>query len=407
MHTPVENLASPGKAACRKHTHPSKAGLHAAAFASAPHLSTSSHLHDSATSIIRSALRSIVASCAASPSARLRCLHSLPQLDRLPPGSRVEAKRGRGVVPRGRGDVHPDLTALVFTFTLHPTLPHSATQLSSAQLRAVHIAVCPMCAFAARHFLTAPHACDEHPHSHSHSTCCSLQAVSAEHSTQSAQSPHAPEATPPQPQSPTSGPAKAPCKLKELSKRMWDSIPCPRVQHARHRRKSSTDSLLASTPASQILSSTPPSSHSARPASAVHSKHTPGSLVDDTSTDLSDSSCSSTQYNAVCCNVRAKQEAQRRWRLLQRHVWVGVLERGLRRSMWESACSAALNALAPTSIRGDDESFCSLPQSPTSPSRTVGAHTSVSGVPTVAAASADAGPAGFDSTPAFAVLTAH
>ena len=128
--------------------------------------------------------------------------------------------------------------------------------------------------------------------------------------------------------------------------------------------------------------------------------------------DLSDSSSSSARCahrhrrNDVCCKVHARQEAQRRWRLLQRHVWTGVLERGLRRSMWESACSAALNTLAPAAISSADDSFCSLPQSPVSLSPAVGAHTSAAGVAT--GASADAVPTGFGGgMPAFAVLTAH
>ena len=67
---------------------------------------------------MRSALRAVVHRCSASKYARLSVLHSLSQLDRLKPGSKVEAKC-KGIVPRRRGDVHPDITAAVMSFQLH------------------------------------------------------------------------------------------------------------------------------------------------------------------------------------------------------------------------------------------------------------------------------------------------
>ena len=95
-------------------------------------------------------LRAIVTRCAASPSARLACLHSLAQLDRLQRGSRAEATRNGGVIPRMRGDVHPDLTAAVLSFTLHPAPWQSPPACSHADRLAAHTAVCPMCTYAAR-----------------------------------------------------------------------------------------------------------------------------------------------------------------------------------------------------------------------------------------------------------------
>lgn len=59
-----------------------------------------------------SALRHIVRKCSASQDPRLACLTDVKQLDRIPPGSRAEAFGGV-IVPRFRGDVHSDLTALV------------------------------------------------------------------------------------------------------------------------------------------------------------------------------------------------------------------------------------------------------------------------------------------------------
>lgn len=380
---------------CRKYTHPSKAGLQAAAYGAAPHLSTPSHHHDAATSIVHSALRTIVDSCTASSSARLRCLHSLPQLDRLRHGSRAEAKRGHGVVPRCRGDVHGDLTAAVSTFHLHPTSPQNAVCRSPAQRCAEHTAVCPMCAFAARHFLSG-HACGEHTQptlrSLSGASCsCSLEAVSADHSvhspqptaSQHAQSP-AQRAQPAaksevlqQLQRPSTGLSKG-STLQQLSRRLWDSIPCPMAQHAQHKSRPSTDSLLCSTPNSQLMMDSGRNSSqlgSAIPSSAGYSMRSagrpskaPNVLLGDSAMELSklsNSSSSSTRADTHICMHR-RQEAQRRWRLLQRHVWVTALERGLRRSMWESACSVALNSLAPAAFSCDRESFCSIPSSPAS-----------------------------------------
>jgi hypothetical protein len=55
----------------------------------------------------------------------LACLNSLSQLDRLTPGSTGETK-SKGLVPRRRGDVHPDLTAAVLSCTVHPTSSYSS-----------------------------------------------------------------------------------------------------------------------------------------------------------------------------------------------------------------------------------------------------------------------------------------
>lgn len=86
--------------------HLTKAGLHAAAYASAEHLSIAEHHHDSATAVLRAALRTVVARCAASSSARTAVLNTLSQLDRLSPGSKLEAKQQTrsGMVPRMRGE---------------------------------------------------------------------------------------------------------------------------------------------------------------------------------------------------------------------------------------------------------------------------------------------------------------
>lgn len=103
---------------CRNYIHPSKAGLHAAAHANADlHLSTNEHQHDAASAVLRAALRTVVARCTASPSARNSVLNNLAQLNRLAPGSKREVYRDR-LVPRRRGDIHPDLTAAVASMVL-------------------------------------------------------------------------------------------------------------------------------------------------------------------------------------------------------------------------------------------------------------------------------------------------
>lgn len=102
---------------CRKYTHPRKAALHTAAFSAASHLSTAAHHHDPASAIVRAALREVTARCEASPSARLSCLNTLSQLDRLRPGSQSERLNTSGIAPRMRGDVHADLTAATLTLT--------------------------------------------------------------------------------------------------------------------------------------------------------------------------------------------------------------------------------------------------------------------------------------------------
>jgi hypothetical protein len=104
--------------------------VHAAAFAAvapppsstwSPHegvLGPSNAPQDAASAVLVSALRHIVRKCSASTDPRLSCLHNVKQLDRIPPGSRAEARAGGGLVPRFRGDVHADLTALTATFLL-------------------------------------------------------------------------------------------------------------------------------------------------------------------------------------------------------------------------------------------------------------------------------------------------
>ena len=115
---------------CRKYIYPSKAGLHAAAHANAEvHLSTSEHQHDAASGVLRAALRNVVTRCAAAPSARTAVLHNLSQLDRLAPGSKIEARRDR-LVPRMRGDIHPDLTAAVASIVL----PDHSSRTSSGSI---------------------------------------------------------------------------------------------------------------------------------------------------------------------------------------------------------------------------------------------------------------------------------
>lgn len=111
---------------CRRYIHPSKAGLHAAAHANMEnHLSTNEHQHDAASAVLRAALRSVVTRCAAAPTARTAVLNTLSQLDRLSPGSKSEARRDR-LVPRSRGDIHPDLTAAVGSIVL-PNLSSSSS----------------------------------------------------------------------------------------------------------------------------------------------------------------------------------------------------------------------------------------------------------------------------------------
>lgn len=117
---------------CRQFVHPHKAGLHAAAYAKAENLSTDDHHHDSATAVLRAGLRTIVDRCAASSSARTAVLNTLSQLDRLSPGSKLEARQSSGasgMVPRMRGDIHPNLTAAVMNIdtTMHNSLAPTTT----------------------------------------------------------------------------------------------------------------------------------------------------------------------------------------------------------------------------------------------------------------------------------------
>lgn len=94
--------------------------MHARIFSSHTHaLSASTVSHDPASSVLRSALRSVVARCAPSSDARLASLYNIKQLDRLPVGSKSEASRA-GIIPRRRGDVHSDLTTLTLTLQVHP-----------------------------------------------------------------------------------------------------------------------------------------------------------------------------------------------------------------------------------------------------------------------------------------------
>jgi hypothetical protein len=381
---------------CRRYTHPSKAGLHAAAYsAQAQQLSTASHQHDAATAIVRSALRTIVAACTASSSARLKCLHSLSQLDRLPHGSRAEYKRGHGVVPRGRGDVHPDLTVSVFTFTLHHPSADNVGHLSVAQRRAQHTAVCPMCAFASQHFLNGGDAhvdrsCSTCKSSSDVASCSyscsrSLAAASAEYSTPRTRGsghPHSPSSQTHSPYSPaqlhaTSGgfqqlqPASTGLSkgsaLLQLSRRLWESIPYPLTQGQQQSQPGSkrTHSLLCSARTSQSMGRStviPCSAGYTMNVARTPQRCASGGAFSDSGMDLrsrSRSSCSTGPQSD------RRQEARRRWRVLRTHVWVSALEQGLRRSMWESACAVAINSLAPVacSSRG---SFCSFPSSPSS-----------------------------------------
>ena len=116
--------------ACREHTYPEQAAVNAAAFSSPagaapatcpgatqPTVALPPSLRGPAAPVVLSALRRIVRKCSASHDPRLACLSNVKQLDRIPPGSRAEAFGGV-IVPRFRGDVHSDLTAVVARFSL-------------------------------------------------------------------------------------------------------------------------------------------------------------------------------------------------------------------------------------------------------------------------------------------------
>lgn len=103
--------------------HPARAAAHARAFRTVPaptFLAAAPSPQDPASAVLNVALRHVVRQCTASHDARRACLHNVGLLDRLAPGSRAELQGGGVLRPRCRGDVHPDLTAVVAHFALTP-----------------------------------------------------------------------------------------------------------------------------------------------------------------------------------------------------------------------------------------------------------------------------------------------
>jgi hypothetical protein len=349
--------------------------------------------------------------------------------------------------------VHPDLTASVFTFTLHPTSTQSAEYLSAAHRRAQHTAVCPMCAFAARHFLKEDATfhgdqtrspCKSVSGTLSYSCSCSLEATSAEHSTPRLESaghgnrrkvkvsslpgqsptqhahPNDKSSVVQQFQRASSGLSKG-SALFNLSRRLWESIPCPHAhaqqqqqekqQRAHSESKRSTDSLLCSTPSSQLMDrsdimpytavSTMPKFPTTKSPSCVS-----GGALSDSAMELGSSSGHSISSHTDRRHAHRRQEAQRRWRLLRTHVWVTDLEQGLRKSMWESACTVALKSLAPVASSGG-ESFCSMPSSPATSTAAADSESSNMGVGDDRESEAVASSFGGRGMSVLAVLTAH
>ena len=308
---------------CRQHVHPSKVALHAAAYAAAPQLTTPAHQHDAASAIVRCALRSVAARCEASPSARLSCLNTLSQLDRLRPGSRSEAKSGQGIVPRMRGDIHADITAAALSFTFL----HSRSRDAAREMRAQHLEKCPMCKYAATHLVTdAPR------------TAAAPAALDLASSNASSSTPSSPC---------TSG------SSREAPGTDW-LAPDGRTP----RRSCSGQNIVARTLCRLSHRRCPFSRQAGKGTATASPRSADGSLY----AASAPSSLASPLTHATHA-LRGSEDGQgpaqavRRWELLRRHVRLMALETGLRQSMWHAAVAAACSS-EHSAQRADSCSLC-------------------------------------------------
>jgi hypothetical protein len=272
--------------------HPAKAAVHAYTYRSAhPYLSTSSHQHDAASAIVHAALRTIVERLASSPQPRTAVLDSLQQLDRLPRGSKADAQK-TSLVPRRRGDIHPDLTAAVLQFTL------DSTASSSSKLPRVH-SCSTLSAAAARHPLSDA----------SVSFSCSLGQIFRSRS------------------------------RPEL--RAEDSGKCASSGlRGLISRKSRCSTHASSCSLSTTLRSVDnPPSPPAAPQSMEADTHSAGASLETMRITSRESDRSQGSGNASV----PERESLRRWQLLQTHVSTMAQEQTLRRELWGSAVSLALS----------------------------------------------------------------
>jgi hypothetical protein len=297
---------------CRQYIHPAKAGVHAHAYGSAhQHLSTHVNRHDAASAIMHAALRTIVDRLATSPSPRTAVLHSLHQLDRLPPGSKDDSRKF-SLIPRRRGDIHPDLTAAVLRFTLH-----KATSSNSRCKRA-------------RSCSNLNSSLSGHLLSNSVVELgCSLGRLFRSRS-----KPDLHTSTSQQRQCSTGG-------LKSILSRSTHASTCS-VSTAH-------TSTLASPDASSPTATERPNSTAQPQFPAAQSQGTrvmfdDTVLVGEASLDATTGTTSS-ELNSVqqegSSQARCSTEGERRWQLLQTHVSTLYQERSLRRQLWGSAVSLA------------------------------------------------------------------
>eukprot|EP00892_Ulva_mutabilis_P001640 jgi/Ulvmu1/11477/UM077_0021.1 len=299
-------LGSPG---LWQHVHPSKVALHAAAYAAAPQLTTSDTPHDAASSIVRCALRKVADRCAASPSARVSCLSTLAQLDRLRPGSRAETKGSPSIAPRMRGDIHADMTAATLSFTLHS---HASS--AAAEERARHLQHCPMCRYAATHLVPSDTCLDGSP--------AALDVASA-------------------PSQASSFAPSSPVSPNDDTTATHDALPAHPDMPRSRRSCSSRCSLVARTLCRISHRRRCPSSRAAVKSTALPPIHSSSNASLNAASTAAASMVSPLAHTHSQAQSQVGQPqvilAARRWELLRRHVRLMALESGLRQSMWHAA----------------------------------------------------------------------
>lgn len=260
---------------------------------------------------MRCALRKVAAGCEASPSARLSCLNTLSQLDRLRPGSRSEASGTQGLVPRMRGDIHADMTASTLSFTFYD-VAHSAV--SAEDHQAQHIQNCPMCKYVATHLVdttsraaTPPAALDL-----ASAVCTSSRPSSGNISERE------PPSIPLTPREPRA--QRRSCSGRNIVARTLCRISNRRCPFSRTAGKSaSSASPLDSADAASLYAASAPSSFG---SPLTHATHTSRKSAEE----------------------KGPGQAARRWDLLRRHVRLMALEGRLRQSMWHAAVAVARSA---------------------------------------------------------------
>ena len=297
------------------------------------YLSTGTNRHDAASAIVNAALRTIVQRLAASSSPRTAVLHSLPQLDRLQPGSRTDARKF-ALIPRRRGDIHPDLTAAVLQFTIHSAAPsgrhraHSCSNIKSAlgahplSSSAVDFACSLGRLFRSR---SRPELRAELSH-HSHSPVGGIKALFSKQSQASNHASHASSCS-----LATAG-TSAP-----LSPRACLSTPLA--------EPSAPTAAQPAAPSPTQQPSQPSKMCRVRSADILGaegaSRDTLGLSTETCSTTHSDKS--GTQCGGIHGVHRGTGQGTRRWQLLQTHVSTMAQEQTLRRQLWGSAVSLALS----------------------------------------------------------------